>query len=158
MQELILLRHAETCESVPSQDDKDRLLTEHGREQATAAGAWLHAHCWPDMALCSPARRTRSTLAHVQEAGASDTMPTHVVDAIYAATAGELIGIIDAHSQDADRLLLVGHNPGIEHLIALLCQGHSHDFRGVPAATVAHIRVGDRLEPGHGTLMAFQSF
>ena len=52
----------------------------------------------------------------------------------------------------------MGHNPGLETLVALLATGQSGDFRGMPPAGVAWFELaGGALEPGAGTLKAFWS-
>lgn len=76
--------------------------------------------------------------------------------AIYEATAGTLIGVADAH-RDVDRLLLLGHNPGLERLAALLHSGTSSQYRGMPPGSIvvlAFAREGP-VEPGAATLSAF---
>lgn len=78
--------------------------------------------------------------------------------AIYEATPGELLALVERHAVDAKQVLLVGHNPGIEQLLALLTEGRSADARGISPATVAWIELTDDvLEPGHGRLRALWS-
>lgn len=155
MRELILLRHAHAEAAGPGQDDRDRALSARGRAEAAAAGEWLRAHAHvPDLILCSTARRARETLDIAQEAiGHGETLR---MDGIYEATPGELIAIADAH-REMPRLLMVGHNPGLEWLAALLSTGQSGDFRGMPAAGIAVLQLpeGAALEPGAATLAAF---
>jgi phosphohistidine phosphatase SixA len=75
---------------------------------------------------------------------------------IYEATPGTLIALADEH-RDAGRLLLVGHNPGLEHLAALMSTGQSGDFRGMPPAgiVVLHLPADADLEPGIATVDAY---
>jgi phosphohistidine phosphatase SixA len=54
-------------------------------------------------------------------------------------------------------VLLVGHNPGIERLVALLVEGRSDEFRGMPPAGLAVLHLGGALEPGSARLGAFWS-
>ena len=75
---------------------------------------------------------------------------------IYEATAGDLDALIDEH-EDAKRLLLVGHNPGFETLVALLATGQSGDFRGMPPGGIAWFELDGAAEPGAGKLKAFWS-
>jgi phosphohistidine phosphatase len=155
MRELILLRHAHAENAMPGQEDHDRALSARGRAEAAAAGAWLRDHGYlPDRVLCSSARRARETLDLAQDAiGHGET---ERVDAIYEATPGQLIALADAH-RDVQRLLMVGHNPGLEHLAALMSTGQSGDFRGMPAAGIAVLRLpaDAALEPGAAKLAAF---
>ena len=155
MRELILLRHAHAGSHTTGPDDRDRVLSEVGVQEARAAGAWLREQgLLPDRVLCSPSRRTRETLDAVIEAVGN--LDKRLDAAIYEATPGTLAGLVDAH-RDAERLLLVGHNPGLERLVALLSSGQSGDYRGMPPAAVAVLALpaGAEIEPGIATLSTF---
>ena len=155
MRELILLRHAHAEPPVPGQADFDRPLSAEGLAEAEAVAAWLRDKALvPDRALCSPARRTRETLDAVIEAVGN--LDKRLDASIYEATPGTLAGLVDAH-RDAERLLLVGHNPGLERLVALLSSGQSGDYRGMPPAAVAVLAlpVEAEIEPGIATLSTF---
>ncbi|MFT3790532.1 MAG: histidine phosphatase family protein [Rudaea sp.] len=150
--ELILLRHAHAESAAPGEDDAQRPLSARGIAEAEAAGRWLRERrASPARVLCSPARRTRQTLER-----ALGDVDAIVEPRIYAATAGELIALIDEHA-DAARLLLVGHNPGFETVVALLTTGQSGDFRGMPPAGIAWIEIESDAEPGASRLKAFRA-
>jgi len=155
MRELILLRHAHAEPPRAGQADFDRPLSAEGLAEAEAVAAWMRDKALlPDMVLCSPARRTRETLDCVtQVVGELDR---RLEPSIYEATAGTLAGLIDGH-RDADRLLLVGHNPGLERLLALLHSGQSGDYRGMPPAAVAVLQLPEDapIEPGIASVSAF---
>jgi phosphohistidine phosphatase SixA len=154
MRELILLRHAHADAAAPGQDDADRPLSATGRDEARAAGDWLREHgLRPDRVLCSPARRTRETLEELGDIGGP---PATVEASIYAAEPGTLAALADAN-RDAERLLLVGHNPGLERLAALMHSGQSGDYRGMPPAGIAVLRlpVDAAIEPGVAALTRF---
>lgn len=155
VRELILLRHAHAEPASPGQADIDRPLSPHGLAEAEAAGRWLASQgLLPDRVLCSPARRTRETLEAVL--AVTGYAEQRLEQRIYDATAGTLIGLLDDH-QEVERLMLVGHNPGMERLVALLDSGRSDDYRGMPTAAVARLTLpaGQALEPGLGRLTAF---
>jgi len=152
--ELILLRHAHADDAEPDQDDIARVLSVRGDGEADAAGHWLRQHgAAPDRVLCSPAARTRETCERVLSiVGYTDVR----TDArIYEATPGTLIRVLDEH-RDAESVLLVGHNPGLESLAALLSEGASDSGRGMPpAATVWLDLVDGNLEPGSARVRHF---
>lgn len=154
MRELILLRHAHAEPPRAGQADLDRPLSAEGLAEADAVAAWLRDKgLVPDRALCSPARRTRETLDTVIEAVGS--LDKRLEPSIYEAMPGTLAGLLDRH-RDAERVLLVGHNPGLERLLALLHSGQSGDYRGMPPAAVAVLALpDDAIEPGMATLSAF---
>lgn len=156
MQELILLRHAEAVPIETSGDDEQRPLSARGEQEAQAAGLWLAAHgIRPERVLCSPTRRTDETtrlaLAAIDAAPVPQMAPE-----IYDASPGELLALLDQHA-DVGTVMLVGHNPGIERLVALLVEGRSDEFRGMPPGALAVLHLDGSLEPGHARLDAFWS-
>ena len=155
MRELILLRHAHAEAGAAGQADTDRPLSRQGLAEAEAAGRWLkeHGHL-PDRVLVSPARRTRETLEEVlRQIGYVEQRQD---ERIYDATPGTLMQVVD-ELRDQPRVMLVGHNPGLEQLAALLSSGQSGDFRGMPAGAIAvlHMPADAMLEPGVAKLAAF---
>ncbi|MBN8736616.1 MAG: histidine phosphatase family protein [Xanthomonadales bacterium] len=152
MRELLLFRHAEAMSAGPDGRDIERPLSLHGEAQARAAGTWLaEQDAIPDAVLCSPARRAQMTADAV---GKSLRVPVpQFLPAIYQATPGDLLTLVENHAPDARRVLLIGHNPGLEQLLALLTEGRSAGARGMSPATIAWIELADdALEPGHGRL------
>ncbi len=156
MKELILLRHAHAEPTLPGGVDLDRPLSPEGLAEAESAGRWLKEQALvPDRVLSSPARRTRETVEAVL--GVIGYVDQRLEEAIYDATPGTLIGLADAH-RECDRVLLVGHNPGLERLAALLHSGQSGEYRGMPPGSVAVLAFNDEdapLEPGSARLAAF---
>ncbi len=155
MRTLILLRHAHAEPASSDQADLDRPLSAEGLAEAEAAGRWLSEQgLVPDRVLCSPARRTRETLESVM--GTIGFVEQRLVEQIYEATPGTLAALVDEH-REAERLLLVGHNPGLERLAALMHSGQSGDYRGMPPAgiVVLDFPVEASVEPGVARLSAF---
>lgn len=118
MKRISLLRHAKAADRTPAMKDIDRPLTPRGRADAALIGDLLaRSERRPDVALCSPAARTRETLDAVC---ARLDEPLHKIfdDEIYNAAAGQLLAAIKALPEDRRHVLLVGHNPGV-HQFAL---------------------------------------
>ena len=154
MRQLILLRHAHAESATAGQDDIARPLSATGLAEARAAGDWLREHgLRPDRVLCSTAARTRETLAALGDIGAGEIYEDA---SIYEASPGTLAALADAN-RDAERLLLVGHNPGLEQLAALMHSGQTGDYRGMPPGGIAVLRlpVDVNIEPGIATLTRF---
>ncbi len=154
MRELILLRHAHAEPAAAGQDDQQRGLSETGLAEARAAGDWLREHgLRPDRVLCSTAARTRDTLAALGDIGGGEVYEDA---AIYDASAGTLAALADAN-RDAERLLLVGHNPGLEQLAALMHSGQTGDYRGMPPGAIAVLKLpaDANVEPGVASLTQF---
>lgn len=121
---LVLLRHAKSDWSVSTAADHERPLNQRGRLAATLMGAWLSDQPWRlDAALVSTALRTRETWSRVRIAaeGLGVETPEPVFDrALYEVGALDLLKVLRRAPNDAVSVIIVGHNPGLEDLAALL--------------------------------------
>jgi len=117
---LLLLRHAKSSWDDPALDDFDRPLAKRGREAAPRMGREMARRGWlPDRALVSAALRTRQTWELV-EVGLPHAVPAFSDRSIYEAPAERILDAIRSTPAGVETLLVVGHNPGIEDLVALL--------------------------------------
>lgn len=117
--ELLLLRHAKSDWSVAC-DDFSRPLKKRGRRAAKEVGRWLQKqNLIPDMILSSPALRALSTAQRVCRQ--LDIAESAIITdpRIYEADASTLLAVLQTARQ-SHRLLLVGHNPGLEDLLIKL--------------------------------------
>lgn len=123
MLRLLLLRHAKSSWSDPGTADIDRPLSPRGRKAAAAmAKAVAAGGLTPDRVLCSPARRTRETLAALlPELG--DEGRIAIVDALYQPPGGDYLEIIREHGAGAGTLMVIGHNPAIQATAVRLIGG-----------------------------------
>lgn len=155
IRELILLRHAHAEHGTAGGIDVERALSPNGEKEADSAGMWLTEQgASPDRVLCSPAVRARQTCerALAKLGIAQDIL---IDPRIYDATPASLLALLDEQS-GSECVLLVGHNPGLENLAALLGHGASDSGRGMPPATVAWLALGDgTLEPGSAEVRHF---
>ena len=119
MATLILLRHAKSDWS-GGEPDADRPLAPRGIRQAPQAGAWLAGYVRRlDLAVVSPAVRARATWDLVS--AELDERPEVVLDErVYAASGRELLAVVGGLPPDAETVVLVGHNPGLEELVSHL--------------------------------------
>jgi phosphohistidine phosphatase len=116
---LILLRHAKSDWS-GDDVDIDRPLSKRGLHDAPQPGRWLaHGVASIDLAVVSPANRAQTTW-ELASSELETRPPTSIDDRLYAASASRLLGVVRALPDDADTVVLVGHNPGIEDLVSLL--------------------------------------
>lgn len=132
MRRLMLLRHAKTETDAPSGRDQDRRLDNRGRSDATEIGGWIGRHPpFPDLVLVSHAIRAHQTWEIAWEA-MRELVPEPLVELIpelYGADVSQLLETIhEASSADPQRLMLVGHNPGMHELALAL--GGSGDAAG----------------------------
>ncbi|MEV7083937.1 histidine phosphatase family protein [Streptomyces sp. NPDC093516] len=156
---IVLFRHAKA--DWPQVTDHERPLADRGRMDAAEAGRRLaDTGVAFDLALCSTAVRTRETwkLA-VQEF--PQRPKTVYEERIYEASPGELIAVLNETPDDAQNLLMIGHNPGIQGLADVLAGSAESDARermarrGFPAAAFAVLSFTGSwksLEPGVATL------
>ena len=115
---LSLLRHAKSSWNNPAVPDHDRPLATRGVVDAPLMGrAMSERGIDPDLVLCSSARRTRDTLALVLPELKVEPKVVYE-DALYHASAAEMLEMMRAVPPGASRLMLVGHNPEI-HALAL---------------------------------------
>ena len=129
MRRLMLLRHAKSDWAVPGARDHDRPLNPRGRESAPKMGLYMARHALvPELVVASTATRVRETLALMLPAFA--TAPTIIHDKrLYAAEADGLFAVIKETARPIHSLLLVGHNPGLAQLAALLMASGDIDTR-----------------------------
>ena len=155
--ELWLLRHARARTIASDEKDKDRVLTESGRETARKLGEWLAQSGLdvPSTVRVSPAVRTRETAKLTLEGLEG---PEQVVEpALWEALEEDLIGVLQKH-RDADSLLLVGHNPGIPTLVGALLGAsvswliNQKPRLGVQPGTLIIIDADMPPAPGCGTI------
>jgi len=161
MSRLFLLRHAKAGWAAPGMCDFDRPLDASGESDAQVAGIAMRAGGYfPELVICSSARRARQTLDGVArnlEAGR-----VIFTEGLYSTDAAGYVDII-REAPEAGSLLLIGHNPMTEDVaIALSGDGEeaarSAMVAGFPTSALAVIRFpGPFAEaaPGKGYLEAF---
>jgi phosphohistidine phosphatase len=120
MRTLILLRHGK---AVPhgAAPDFERPLTEKGKRDSMAAGILLkEAGIVPDVALVSPAQRTRMTWNEAQRG----LPPIHetLLPGLYQANSDDLLEIIHQMDDSVGNVCVVGHNPALQEIAARLAK------------------------------------
>ncbi len=111
---LTLLRHAKSSWKDMTLPDRDRPLNSRGKIEAPAMGKLIVRHGLdPDLVLCSPARRTRDTLALVLPELKREPKVNYV-DGLYHCTPEAMLEILHAVPQSVSSLLIVGHNPELQ--------------------------------------------
>ena len=163
MKTLYLLRHAKSDWEDSSLKDFDRPLNERGWKAAKIMGEEMRQReIVPDLVLVSPAARTKQTLARAEE-GFGERFNTVEDRSIYLAETETLVGLVRSAPADADRVMIVGHNPGMHELVLVLANGPD-DLREevahkYPTAALAEISfdVDDwpDVAPGTGRLRIF---
>jgi len=166
MRRLLVLRHAKTERDSPSGLDRDRRLDARGREDAPVIGRYMREHnLVPDLALVSPATRTRETFDLLVPALETKVEAEFIGD-LYGADAREVLQIVRAADADVKSILVIGHNPGLHELsLELIGKAKAEDREeldeNLPTSglVVFKFAIGDWSEVAvrHGTLERFVS-
>jgi phosphohistidine phosphatase len=129
MKTLYLLRHAKAEPGSKVISDPERVLAPRGHEACAIIGAYMRAKAYvPDFVLASPSGRTKETFELV--AKAAGIAPMHrFEDALYLATAEDLLRAIHKTDDAIPSLMLVGHNPGMHHISLLLAESRPAPLR-----------------------------
>jgi len=163
MKTLLLLRHAKSSWDNPGGRDFDRPLAPRGRRTAPLIGGHLRdRQLLPDLVLCSTARRARETYDLVVPAVGGSTIQFE--QALYLATPATLLRLVQATPATVERLLVVGHNPGLQQFAGLLAGSGDGAARErlqakFPTAALAIITFPGagwaEIAPGAGQLESF---
>jgi phosphohistidine phosphatase len=124
MKTLYLLRHAKSSWKNPGLDDHERPLNRRGRQVAKRMAEYLwRTKVAPDVVLCSTAVRAKQTLDPI----AKRIRPPKVVfeRGIYEVPQRKLWQCLWALPENADGVLLIGHNPGLHALALALADAES---------------------------------
>ncbi len=147
-----MLRHAKSSWKDTGLPDHDRPLKRRGKSDIPRLARHLRESGQvPDLILSSTARRARETGKRLVKAGDFDC-PVELVEEIYLAEPSALLKVLHDAPDRPKRLMLVGHNPGLEDLVAALTGVEV----ALPTAAVASINLDiecwRQIEPGSGRL------
>jgi len=155
MKTLMLLRHAKSDWDDQSLPDFDRPLANRGKRDAPRIGKAIKKRgLIPDLIVSSPAARARQTIESLVSAAEFDVSP-QFDESIYGATAADLMKLVRRLPDSNSCVLLVGHNPTFEQVVARLSGTVEH----MPTAALACIEFQvDRwedIDDGQGKLSCF---
>jgi len=120
MKRLLILRHAKSSWSRSDLADHERPLKKRGRRDAPRLGRHVaETGLLPDLIVTSDAKRALDTARLVVEAAAYDG-PLQVEHDLYLAEPEAIIRRLRAVPDDCSSVMIVGHNPGLEDLLAAL--------------------------------------
>ena len=143
--ELLVLRHAKSAWDTGAARDFDRPLSKRGRRDAPRVGRFLaRERLAPDYVVSSPAVRARQTVIAACAELDIDEADIHWDERIYHAATGTLMDVLADTPADANRVLIAGHNPGLESLVQALCRERvpmPDDWKLMPTAAVAHLAI-----------------
>ncbi|MFO1351432.1 MAG: histidine phosphatase family protein [Gammaproteobacteria bacterium] len=156
--QLLIMRHAKSDKDSGAITDFARPLNKRGLKTAPKMGRWLHDQgLQPDHVVSSPAERAKHTALLVcAELGIAPTA-IHWERNIYDADLAMLLDVLAKRPQSAQRVLLVGHNPGLEDLTRYLSAAGDPSDKRLATAAIAQFEMPDdwrALAKGSGRLLA----
>ena len=155
MRTLYLLRHAKSSWKDVTLPDFDRPLKDRGRKAAKRIGKYLTREKLSDpLVLCSPAMRTRET-AEIVLKHAHLRVEVRYEERIYEASLRDLLLVVSEIPDDKQVVIMIGHNPGFEELLAYL----TGEGRRMPTAALVKIKFDVEswtdIKEDQGTLVWF---
>jgi phosphohistidine phosphatase len=125
-----LLRHAKSSWSDPHLGDFDRPLAPRGERACKSMGDYMRlADIQPGLVVCSAALRTRQTLERMLPTIGGDAVVKHY-RGLYHVGQQAMLNRLRRTPDDVRRVMLVGHNPGLQTLAQRLSgQGPDRDLR-----------------------------
>jgi phosphohistidine phosphatase len=137
MKSLLLMRHAKSSWKHPDLPDRDRPLNKRGEKDAPKMGKLLkHEELIPQRILSSTAVRACKTAEAVAEKIGYKEEITYL-DPLYMAEPAGILDVLKTIPADIKRVLVVGHNPGMEGLVQIL----SRKVVSLPTAAIAWIKL-----------------
>jgi phosphohistidine phosphatase len=134
---ILIMRHGEANNMPPGKRDFDRTLARRGREDAARMGRHINAQqVSPTVVLSSSAERARETADAVTQAFVPAPEMLYSDD-LYVAIPHTWLDEMAGLDSTCEYVLLVGHNPTMESLAALL----TGEGAGMSTATVARVEV-----------------
>jgi len=135
MKTLLVLRHAKSSWHHAELADYERPLNQRGQRDAPRMGRLLRVEdLVPDLIITSSANRALSTAEAVAAAGGYEGEIQYTRH-FYLADSEDYLERLQQLDDAYERVMIVGHNPGLEHLVALLTGA----WETMPTAAVAHL-------------------
>jgi phosphohistidine phosphatase len=135
MKTLLVLRHAKSSWSDPALDDHERPLNTRGRRDAPRMGELVREYgLIPDVVISSDAVRARLTAEAVIEA-ARYGGEIRLDPRLYMAGPADILSLLRTVGKKTETVMIVGHNPGLEELVAQLTGA----WQDLPTAALAQI-------------------
>lgn len=156
---LLILRHGKS-DWTTGQEDYHRPLVARGRQGSQKMGAWIRQQkLVPEAVVSSPAERARATTVVACKAMGLPVKTVRWDERLYAAPVEALLAALAECPKSARRVMVVGHNPGLEELVEYLAGGFDvpEDGKVLPTSALARLELVEdwrKLAPGCAKLVS----
>ncbi|UKT66110.1 SixA phosphatase family protein [Pedobacter mucosus] len=152
---LLLVRHAKSDWGNAELADFDRPLNKRGKENAPEMAERLFNKGFKfDLMVSSPAKRALKTAKYFAEKYNIKEIQT--TESIYEADTTTLLRVVNSLNDEAETVILFGHNSGLTDFANALCNG---DIYNIPTAGMVlisfHLESWKMVSKGTGELVFF---
>lgn len=135
MKTLLILRHAKSSWGDPELPDHDRPLAKRGKRDAPRVGQLLRKEgLTPDLILSSTAKRACKTAEAVAEESGYEG-EIELCGEFYPGAPEDYVAVLRRLPDEERRVMVVGHNPGLEELLETL----TGETAALPTAALAQL-------------------
>ena len=135
MKTLLILRHAKSSWGDPGLPDHERPLNQRGKRDAPRIGRLVREEgIVPDLIISSTARRAESTAKKVADQSGYHG-EIQFDKSLYHGDPASWIAVLSTLPDQYDRVMVVGHNPGLEGLLKVL----AGEVKTLPTAALANV-------------------
>jgi phosphohistidine phosphatase len=136
MKSVLVLRHAKSSWKYPDKTDHERPLNKRGKRDAPLMGRLLKKErLVPDVIISSTAMRARATAEAIAKASGYKGDITFN-RSLYASGPQAYIDVLHDLSDEYVRVLIIGHNPGLQELVEML----TGEIHLMPTCSLAHVK------------------
>lgn len=158
---LLIMRHGKSDWNTGSLSDFERPLAKRGQKAVKRMGQWLmQQELTPDHIISSPANRAQQTAFGICQALKISESIINWEPRVYGAEIETLLEVLTACPSEKQRVMLIGHNPGLEMLVRFLAGDTyetSHENNPMPTAALAFLDMQvswESLDAGIGKLLS----
>ena len=138
MKEICIVRHAKSSWDDFLIADIDRPLNERGHDTAPKMAKYLKKQgFYPDQLITSPAKRAYTTADYFAKEFKINKDKINIISRLYMAGIDELLDTIQNANEDADRIAIFAHNPGITEFANICCEAN---VMNVPTCGIIRLR------------------
>jgi len=159
MKTVYVVRHGKAVGATAEMPDYDRTLVEIGCEDARNLGVRLSERfVRPSHVFSSPAPRALETAKIIMRALPITGKRVRTRKALYGQTETAFAAIIASLDDEADSVMIVGHNPSVEEFVRSAVDGFTDRVPTCGAVGIQwNCETWDEVTPGGGKIVLFET-